>query len=342
MIIGSGSVEYEWIGDWASVPDEERARNGWAHPGVVVTQSGEVMTFHPRSPEILVFDLDGNFVRSWETDLVDGHGMCLAAEDSIEYLWTADPGAKRDADAGYQNRPVVRRGRAVKTTLNGLSLLTIEAPDHPVYDAGTFSATSVTVNQKHHGGNGDIWVADGYGESYVHRFDSSGEYLDSINGEEGTAGRFSCPHAVFVDTRKSEPELYIADRANRRIQVYDLERKFKRAFGSDFLTSPSALTTSGDLLIVAELRARLTVLDLEDRLVGYLGADERISDVERGSPQDVPGWPNNLDEKGDPVRSRILEPGKFNSPHGVAADADGNLYVVEWLIGGRYTKLRKI
>ena len=56
---------------------------------------------------------------------------------------------------------------------------------------------------------------------------------------------------------------------------------------------------------------------------------------------DVEGWPNNADESGSPIPTKLLESGKFNSPHGMAVDADGNIYVAEWLIGGRVTKLAK-
>jgi hypothetical protein len=159
-------------------------------------------------------------------------------------------------------------------------------------------------------------------------------YISSINGDEGEAGRFDCPHSVWVDSRKSGPELYIADRGNSRIQVYDLEGNFKRVFGSEFLTTPSAFATHGDRMIVAELRSRLTVLDLNDNFVCYLGENESVFDRE--------GWPNAKDASGSSVRPKDLTPGKFNSPHGVASDRDGNLYVPEWLIGGRFTKLVKI
>ena len=56
---------------------------------------------------------------------------------------------------------------------------------------------------------------------------------------------------------------------------------------------------------------------------------------------DVDGWPNNKNENGKIVQTRLLEIGKFNSPHGIAVDEEGNLYVAEWLIGGRITKLAK-
>ncbi len=181
------------------------------------------------------------------------------------------------------------------------------------------------MNEERFGGNGDMWVTDGYGKNYIHRFDKAGRYLGSINGEEGQAGAFKCPHGIDFDYRRGEPELYIADRGNRRVQVYDAEGKFKRAFGQDILTSPCGFASFGQYLLIPELRARLAVLDENDRLVGYLGSNEPVCDMA--------GWPNHKKE--------LIQPGKFNSPHGMAADGKGNLYIVEWIVGGRITKLAK-
>lgn len=336
MRVGTGRHTYEWIDNWAKVPDSESARAGWAHTGVVVTESGDILTYHQGDPTVLVFDKDGNLQRSFDTEVAEGHGMTLVRENGSEYLWVADPGAKRDPNAAYEYEPIVKRdrkGQAVKMTLDGQTLLTLQRPGIDVYTGGTFSASSVAVYEERFGGNGDVWLADGYGESYVHRYDKSGSYTSSINGEEGRAGRFDCPHGIWVDTRKSEPELYVADRGNGRVQVYDLDGAFKRAFGSDFFTTPSAFTACGDDLIVAELQARLTVIDIDDRLVTYLGENPSVVEVD--------GWPNNKNENGEPVRTRLLEPGKFNAPHGLATDTDGNIYVTEWGIGGRYEKLVK-
>lgn len=201
--------------------------------------------------------------------------------------------------------------------------MNIRRPELNIYRHDQYSPTWVAVNEERHGGNGDIWVADGYGTNYIHRYDKSGQYLHSINGEEGRAGAFTCPHGIWFDHRKAEPELYIADRGNRRVQVYDAEGHFKRTFGSDFLTSPCGFSASDGLLVVPELRARVTILDENDRPVSFLGSNELVCDL--------PGWPNHPAE--------LVEPGKFNSPHAAAADSQGDLYVVEWIIGGRITKL---
>ena len=192
----------------------------------------------------------------------------------------------------------------------------------------------MVIHETRQGGNGDIWVADGYGQSLVHRYNRDGEYLASISGQEGAAGAFACPHGLWIDTRKPEPELYIADRTNHRIQVYDLEGQYKRALGAEKLISPSAFARQGEALIVAELHARLAILDPADRLICYLGRNEPVSKGE--------GWPNRLDAHGIPTRTDRLESGRFNSPHGIAVDAEGDIYVTEWLIGGRTTKLARV
>ena len=336
MQVGGGENTYQWIDNWARTPDTESARTGWAHHGVVATEAGDVIAFHQAGATFLVFDREGALQRSWASELTEAHGMTLVKEGGAEYLWIADNGRKRQPKFSYEypdSAPKIS-GRVVKMTLDGQTVMELQRPDLPVYQDGDYMPTWVAVNEERHGGNGDVWVADGYGQNHVHRFNKAGEYLSSINGEEGDAGAFDCPHAVFIGGRKAEPELYVADRANGRVQVYGPEGRFRRVFGSDFLTSPSGFATHGDLMIIAELRARLTVLDINDNLVRHLGDNEAVCDVD--------GWPNMRNERGELVLTKHLQPGKFNSPHGMTVDSNGNIYIAEWLIGGRFIKLAKV
>ena len=78
----------------------------------------------------------------------------------------------------------------------------------------------------------------------------------------------------------------MADRANRRVQGYDLAGEFRKAFGTGFLTSPSGFVTYGDVMLVAELCARLTLLDVNDNFVAYLGDNDAICTND--------GWPNSI------------------------------------------------
>jgi hypothetical protein len=202
-------------------------------------------------------------------------------------------------------------------------MLSLPRPDLEGYDDPKYAPTWVTVFEERFGGNGDIWVADGYGAAYVHRYDKSGRYLSSMDGTNG-AGRFRHPHGLYVDSRKAEPELYIADRMNRRIQVYDLDGRFKRVVSDAVDTSACAFIPQGDFTLIPEApyRARLTILDPDDQVVATLGENDLVCSKT--------GFPNDR---------ALVEPGRFVTPHSVAADAGGNIYVVEWITGGRITKL---
>jgi hypothetical protein len=109
------------------------------------------------------------------------------------------------------------------------------------------------------------------------------------------------------------------------VQVYDSEGKFKRSFGQEFLTSPCGFAVRNGTVYVPELKARLSILDEHDRLVIRLG--------ENDANCNSAGWPN--------LPAAQILPGKFNSPHAAAVDSHGNVYVVEWILGGRIIKLAK-
>lgn len=323
---------YRWIEDWAHQPDEPAAHEGWAHHGLAVTAAGEIIGFHAGESRALLFTPDGELIRSFPCPVREAHGQTLVQEDGAEFLWIADPGVKavRQPDGSYGAKQPDVGGQAVKVGLDGTVALTLDTPPHPAYENGPYRPTAIAVDERRHGGTGAIWVTDGYGQNLVHRFSASGQYELTISGKEGTAGSFSCPHSIVNDRRRSEPELYVADRSNERIQVYGLDGTFHRSFGSDFLNSPSAFAFLGDRLVVAELFARLAVLDVDDRLVGYLGPDPEA--------RQRPGWPNAVAADGTTTRAP-LHAGRFNSPHGIAVDADGAIYVTEWLVGDRFTKL---
>ncbi|MGO9658043.1 MAG: hypothetical protein ACLQVK_23825 [Acidimicrobiales bacterium] len=333
--VGEDGQVYDWQEDWAELPAPETASAGWAHHGLAVTRSGEVVGFHTDRPEVVIFDSEGRFLRSWAVELKEGHGLTLVEEGGEEYLWVADPGSKmrKAASGAYEADLAAEQGQVVKFDMDGSEVARLARPPHPAYESGRYAPTSVAVDEVRNGGSGDIWVADGYGQSLVHRYRRDGTYLSSLDGGEG-AGRFNCPHAVFIDRRHAERVLLVADRGNGRIQVYRTDGPFLRVVGEPFLNSPSAFASNGGNLVVAELRARLAILGPDDQLICYLG--------ENGEVCQQPGWPNGVDHLEHPVRAPDLRPGRFNSPHGLAADADGNLYVAEWLIGGRMVKLAPV
>jgi len=298
MTINTPLGDYRWIENWITVPKTENARTH----GVAVTKAGRIIIFHQANPAVLIYSPEGKLLDSWG-DFPGAHGLTLVEENDTEYLWLTDE----------------KTLQVVKTTLQGDIVQSLPVPKHPEYTGKKYIPTSAAPTP-----DGDIWVADGYGAHLVHRYDAGGRQIQTIDGTDG-AGRFKCPHGLALDTRGSEPEIYIADRGNKRFQVYGTDGRYRRSFGEDFLTSPDVSFSAGKLLVVPELISRVSILDHNDQPVALFGANDDVNHL--------PGWPNNREN---------VTSGKFNSPHSATADSAGNIYVVEWITGGRITKLEKI
>ena len=327
---------FKWVDEWDKRGDRSpESLLGWAHPGMATTKKQEIITCDSGESRILVFSVEGELVTSWKGNFVDAHGITVAQEENQEVIWIADNGSKRESQNSYEYPPGFgsKSGRVFKCLYGGEEVLELAFPKHSAYKENRYSPTSVAVDEIGQGGSGDIWVSDGYGANLVHRYSRDGEYNFTIDGSHG-AGHFNCPHGIFIDRRRDLPELYVADRANSRIQVFDLEGRFIRSFGSDFLTTPSGFSTYNQIMIIAELNSRLVLIDDADNFIEYLFMDEK-------APNYL-GWPNEQTESGTLSRPSTLAPYKFNSPHGITVDSIGNIYVAEWLIGGRITKLKKI
>jgi len=313
----AGPFTYTWIEPWAQLPPTQ----GWTHHGLVRRRDGMIVGGHPELPRILVFDPEGRVHEEFDVPVTENHGLAVSDEQGEERLWIVDIANKYGQQARY---PV----QLLKCTMKGDVLARLERKDFKLPDDAAFCITSCTVDPA----TGCLWVADGYGSHKVFRFSPQLELELTLDGTEGNAGAFNQPHSIWADTRKGVTELYISDRNNDRIQVYAPDGSFLRCLSEGFVT-PSAFATFGDYMVVAELKARLVLLDGKDRILGVIGPGP--DHVKR------PGWPNRLEGEKTVSALPLLKPGAFNSPHGVCADPDGNIYISEWLIGGRWIKLAR-
>jgi hypothetical protein len=330
----NGRIAFRWSepGDPQQLPSNSK---GWAHHGIALTSTGDVVTFAPDRPEVRISSPDGELRRVWEAPVSTGHGLTIATTEGNESLWIADNGDSLlpQPDGSYASAHDAGErfhGSVVQMSLDGEEIRRLPVPPHLAYAAGKFCPTDVAVNETQYGGDGHVWVADGYGESLVHEFDQHGVWLQTLTGETGL-GRFLEPHAVFIDRRKEVPELYIADRGHSRIQVFGLDGSFLRGVGVGKLISPGGFARFGTGLLVAELDARITILGPDDEVVERFGEGTKAD-------REVAGWPNLISPAGEIVRP-VLEPGVLRTPHGITSDAGGNVYVSEWLVGGRVIKL---
>ncbi len=304
-----------WIDNWAKIPESPSGKeNGRTH-GVCVCKNGNVIVFHQAENALVTYDAEGSLISAVGGDRwLGAHGLTKIEENGEEFLWLTD-----------QNT-----GEIAKVTLAGETVMTLAKPDLKVYNPGRYAPTWAAQNPL----NGEIWTADGYGAYQVHHYSAEGEYMDSLLGS-AQEGAFREPHGInFRLNAAGEAELFVTDRAKHLIQVFDGAGNFLRSGRSNH--SPCCFDFYGDEVLVPELFTGVNVLDADSlELKEEFGASDRVGPNPDGGwwPPAVPeGWPNLAGT--EHVRS-----GFFNSPHGGCFDADGNLFVVEWIIGGRITKI---
>lgn len=305
VLLGSGAHTYRWVDDWCRGPGGKDLGN--THGCMVVDQQGNLLANTDTEHAVVVYGRDGTLLRTWGAEFRGGlHGMCHRVEAGKEVLYLAH----------------TRRHEVVKTTLEGVVLWTLGWPEASgIYEReDQFNPTAVAVAP-----DGRIFVADGYGRSWVHVYDAERRYLKSFGGPGTEPGKFQTPHGLWLDGRGKEPLLLVCDRENHRLQWFTMEGVFVRQMAKD-LRRPCNVWPLGDGgLVVADLAGRISILSADDQVVLQLGDNE---DPKLRAQNGVPRaqW----------------RAGQFLSPHSVCADAAGNLYVMDWNSLGRITKLEKV
>jgi len=300
--MGNERASFVWDASWGALPEGESIGN--THGGMAVDRRGWIYASRDAAPAVLVFDSRGRVQDSWGDDLAGGlHGMCLVEEGGEEYLYLAHTG----------------RHEILKTTLDGEVLWTLGVPPAPeIYEnEGQYLPTGVAV-----AADGSLFVADGYGKGFVHRYNAEGEYLGSFGGPGKENGQFHTPHGVAIDARSLFPRVLVADRENGRVQAFDFDGNFLEVIATD-LRRPCGVAVGADgRLAIPELAGRVTVFDEQNQVLAHLGDNPNQSH-----------WANNG------LSTKEWEQGVFISPHGAAFDHKGNLYVQDWLAAGRFTRL---
>jgi len=320
MELVCGSRRYEWQGNWAKMP--AHLKLGYTH-GIVEDRQGRIYVANQGGHGVVVFDADGQYVTSWGAHYRSGaHGLTISLENGIEYLYLANTGL----------------AEVVKTTLDGTVVWrTGTPPRSDLYDGDKkkFSPTETAV-----GPNQRLYVADGYGQHWVHVYTLTGRYASSFGGKGSAPGQFECPHGIQMDARSGQPFVQIANRHNRRIDNFTLDGRFAATvLDGGQLRYPCTTVIQGDDLYVPDLFCRVSVFDRQNRLTGHLGDfvdGATLTDwaqFKSGQFPELAGYPNI------PMAKRV--PGKFVAPHRLHVNRQGDILVVEWIAEGRITKLRR-
>jgi hypothetical protein len=325
IILGDGEHRYEVIHDWPKLPEKFTWQT--TH-NVAIDKASNLYVIHEgktkqaEHPSIFVFDPEGRYVRSFGKEFQGGgHGLEVHEENGEEFLYVS----------AYQHLK-----KFAKLTLDGETVWERRAPmESGIYAAGEDTKPDGTwgrnrfmpTNFAFHPENGDFYVADGYGAYAVHRYDRRGNYQSTFGKPGKGDGQFDTPHGIWIDRRPGrEASIVVADRANGRLQWFNLDGEHLETIGGFLL--PANVDFYGDVLLVPDLRSRVTLLDVNNKVVAQLGDDaawreKAFNEGVRGRPSE---WPA----------------GKFIHPHDACFDADGNIFVAEWVATGRISKLRRV
>ena len=206
--VGTGKYTYELIRDFPQLPPGET----FGMVSRVATDSQDrVYVFQRKDPPVVVFDREGKYLGAWGSgEVTDPHGLKII-DDVVYTTDRSDSVAKSFTLDGKVILALGQRG-VHSDTGNVTNWLAERA-------AGPFNHPTEMIAHP----NGDIYVTDGYRNARVHRFTKDGKLVKSWGAPGHGPGQFHLPHSIAFDP---DGKLYVADRANKRIQIFTPDGEF--------------------------------------------------------------------------------------------------------------------
>jgi NHL repeat len=203
--------------------------------GVAVNSKGHVFVFSrgnttgpayaASAAQLLEFGPDGKFIREIGKNLYAwsfGHAVRIDKDDNI---WAIDKGSDMVIRFNPEGRVTMVFGRKQEASDETTGPLKHPVPPLPAEDGRFRQVTDVAF-----GPEGDIFISDGYINSRIAKADKDGNWIKSWGNRGTNSGEFNTPHNIAADAKGN---VYVADRGNRRIQVFDSEGKFLRIITVD-------------------------------------------------------------------------------------------------------------
>ena len=298
---GQNAFIYETAPGFGEIPNG--AKLGPTHGGVAVDKNGLIYTSTDGEQSIAVFKPDGTFVKAMSPELKGIHGLNIVTEGDKQFIYCAQ----------------LKKNRVVKLDLEGNITLTIPNENTGEIPGGTKGLTAVAAAP-----DGSIFISMGYGSNKIHKFDKKGKLIKSWGGRGKEEKLYSTPHGLGIDMRYDQPRLLVCDRAKRRLVHLDLDGNWIGVHTTG-LRRPCAVSFHGNHAAIAELEARVAIVNKEGKVVSVVGDN-----------------PNKKQWANFRVAPADQKSGIFTAPHGLSFDKAGNLYVQDWNATGRLTKLNRV
>jgi DNA-binding beta-propeller fold protein YncE len=293
MVAQAGERQYEVVEGWGELPPGWI----WGQVGAVGVDSRDrVHVFTRTNHPYMIFDRSGKLEWAWGQEIfMDAHGICIAPDDNV---FLVDRGPQLVFKFTNDGRHLLSMGHRDQHSDTGYTdehrVVTHAGPPfhHP---------TDVSI-----AADGGFYVSDGYRNARVHKYSADGE-LQFSWGEPGTGeGQFNLVHSVWEHKGK----VYVADRQNNRIQIFTPEGKYLDMW-TGYDQPCKIYVDKDDIMYIAELGARVSVVDLDGNVLARWGGE------------------------------RSHAPGEFWAPHGIWVDSQGDMYVAEVLEGARLQKFSR-
>ncbi len=255
---------------------------------------------------VIIYDKSGKLLDTWGNSYPGAHGLTISDEGGEEFLYIADN----------------ERHEVIKTTLDGKEIMTLPWPEETGFyeRAEQYIPTETAISP-----NGDIYVADGYGEQYILHYDAKGNLKNTFGGRGEEDKHFDNAHGICLDTRTSVPTLLISSRQRNQLKRFRLD-----GFHLETIDLPGAFLCRP---VVDDKNVYLAVLisstpwDSQSGYVCILDENNRVVSNPGGS---TPRYEN------DQLQKMYQTVKVFQHPHDVCVDEGKNLYVAQWNSGGTY------
>lgn len=311
-VYGHNDVRYALDTKWSKCSPQQYPVND-CHEMVQDKKGRIFLLTNETKNNVLIYDTKGQVLDAWGHAFPGAHGLTLHDENGTEFLYITD----------------TLKHQVYKTTLKGEILLTIDVPtDSKLYaQREKFVPTETTIAP-----NGDIFIADGYGEQYILHYNNKGQLLNYFGGRGDGDEHLDNAHGILFDPRYKDGSLLVTDRTRNCFKRFTQEGKL-----IEIISLPGACVcrpvVQGDYLYAAVLRSPdmnkegsgfVTILDKHNKVVSNIGGSE----------------PTYVDGKLQPMSQTDKI---FIHPHDVCVDRDHNLYVAQWASGKVYPyKLKRV
>jgi hypothetical protein len=286
-------LAYEFQPDFIQ-PPPGKAQIGNGHGEIACDSAGSFyVSVQEKDAGIQVYGKDGKFIKALP---LPGslHGFVIRKDGDGEFIFAA----------------VLGEQKVIKCALDGRVLMTIPTDSFPADKRGKgLKLTNCDVAP-----NGDIYVVDGYGQSYIFVFSREGAFKSVFGGPEEPL-KLKNAHKVFIDRRFEPARVMICDRGNKRMMHTDLAGNLIGIIAEN-MRNPSSASFHGDLMCVAEIAGNVSIWDKENKNVANLGTSPQMTNTPKIEPKD---W----------------QQGVVTSPHGITFDNEGNVLETEWNQWGR-------